>query len=133
MIIIVSSFIVEIKTKRQRSRFSLRKNDLFPLFGAVVYENGKIIWRLVLISSCMGCVCYPLHSPILFLLFPPFIYPLFPPIISSFFLLSFSSFFLLSFSIFYQYGTSPSQLLFISIPSPSNAKTDPSIHYCCYY
>ena len=47
--------IVAVTTKRQLSRYSLRKSDLFPLFWAVIYENGKIIWPFVLTSTISVC------------------------------------------------------------------------------
>ena len=42
-----SDAIVAVTTKRQISRFSLPKDDLFPLFWVVISENGIIIWLLV--------------------------------------------------------------------------------------
>ena len=46
-----NNIIVAVISKRQLSRFSLRKNDLFPLFWVVIYENRKIIWLFVLTST----------------------------------------------------------------------------------
>ena len=43
--------IVAVTTKRQISRFSLSKDELFPLFCVVISVIGKIIMRFVLIST----------------------------------------------------------------------------------
>ena len=40
----IGGHIVAVTTKRQISRFSVSKDDFFPLFWMVISQNGKIIW-----------------------------------------------------------------------------------------
>ena len=56
-----TTFIVAVTTKRQISRFSLPKGDLFRLFWLVISKNGKIIWHLV-VTATICPLRYEHHS-----------------------------------------------------------------------